>query len=143
MGRRWRSLVAVGTLAILSSCRNSTGIDVPTGRLTLASYDGASLPAVIGQLPTVGLDGSISHCNVNVAFGSLELNGDGHFLVDYQTENSCTGNGLGAPTDSGAYTLANDSLTFRDRASNFVAWGRLLATGVVLHYSSDSLEFKR
>lgn len=107
-GVLWMTLVAAGCE------RGSATAPVPfaSGRYALVSYNGATVPADIGPLPS--RDGGPTGCRVVVTAGSLTLDiPAGRFSAGYQVNNSCTDASLGSNSSEGLVTQRGRELLFR------------------------------
>jgi hypothetical protein len=82
-------------------------------------------------------------CNELVGSGEIDLGEDGHYRLYWQYVNSCTGTGLGAPTDSGSFAQLGDSISFAVPGNHDMVWARVSAARVTVHYSSTTLDFQR
>jgi hypothetical protein len=139
VGFRFAELALAASL--LSACERSTGVRQPSGQLRLIAYNNQPLPAFVVPLSTVGLDGSVSHCNEVVSAGALEFDAGARYRVSLQNTNSCTGNGLGVLSDSGGVSQVGDSLSFSVPGNYTVLWGRISGSNITLYYPGLTLAF--
>lgn len=91
----------------------ATGLsDSGTEHLALVRYNGLTIPADLGPVPT--RDGGVSECHTVVSGGTLTINvRQAHFAYDYNVQDTCTQTSVGHLALAGSVTQDGASLVFR------------------------------